>query len=98
MSDKIDDGGPAFPQWAPPLVMTTAANLTPTKPGEILPLGDAGKFELIGTGMSLRDWFAGQALTGMLAGGFANGSQASAFAYMYADTMLAERAKRGKQT
>ena len=57
--------------------------------------------ELYGTsGMSLRDWFAGQALAGLLAGGFADtvphdspdgGSTAAAFAYQYAHAMLKER-------
>lgn len=55
-------------------------------------------------GMSLRDWFAGQALAGILAGGFADtiphddvngGGDAAFFAYQYADAMLAERAKGG---
>lgn len=53
-------------------------------------------------GMTLRDYFAGQALVGILAGGFADtiphddvdgGNQAAAFAYQYADAMLAERSK-----
>jgi hypothetical protein len=52
-------------------------------------------------GMTLRDWFAGQALAGMLAGGFADtiphddvggGEDAAFFAYQYADAMLAARA------
>ena len=51
-------------------------------------------------GMTLRDWFAGQALAGILAGGFADtiphddvtgGQDAAAFAYQYADAMIAER-------
>lgn len=51
-------------------------------------------------GMSLRDWFAGQALVGMLGGGFADtiphddangGGDAAFFAYQYADAMLAAR-------
>jgi len=59
------------------------------------------------TGMSLRDWFAGQALIGMLHNGFAPrqflGSRAPegpqppreypAIAYALADAMLAERSK-----
>lgn len=53
-------------------------------------------------GMTLRDYFAGQALAGILAGGFADtiphddiggGSDAAFFAYTYADAMLKERAK-----
>ena len=51
-------------------------------------------------GMSLRDWFAGQALMGILAGHFADtvphddiggGSEAAQYAYQYADAMLAAR-------
>jgi hypothetical protein len=51
-------------------------------------------------GMSLRDWFAGQAMAGILGGGFADtiphydlngGRAAAAFAYQYADAMLAAR-------
>lgn len=53
-------------------------------------------------GMSLRDWFAGQALSGILAGGFADtvphddiggGRDAVFFAYQYADAMLRHRDK-----
>ena len=53
-------------------------------------------------GMSLRDWFAGQALTGIIANPHEpNGetwgeiiTNLSRSAYQYADAMLAERAKR----
>ena len=58
------------------------------------------------SGMSLRDWFAGQALVGMLAYSHVNPQRgnyhencsvegAAADAYRYADAMLAEREKRG---
>lgn len=55
---------------------------------------DAREFE----GMSLRDWFAGQALAGICGHktGFANLSalQAAEFAYQYADAMLEQREKQ----
>jgi hypothetical protein len=46
------------------------------------------------SGMSLRDWFAGQALQGILASPDTVGSQPSiaGYAYQFADAMLAERA------
>ena len=43
-------------------------------------------------GMSLRDWFAGQALAGMLAN--PDNHVTAATAYDFADAMLAERGKR----
>ena len=53
------------------------------------------------TGMSLRDYFAGQAMQGFLAGSLADGTGFTAgdedvvakFSYRIADAMLAERAK-----
>lgn len=47
-------------------------------------------------GMSLRDWFAGQALAGMLAnqrGGLDTIADHASHAYVYADAMLVERAR-----
>lgn len=41
-------------------------------------------------GMSLRDWFAGQALAAMM-GGAQNPEQAALFAYQAADEMMKER-------
>ena len=49
-------------------------------------------------GMSLRDWFAGQALAGRMINGFASSADADVHArvaYKMADAMLAERAKAG---
>ncbi len=71
MSDKIDDGGPAFPHFL-------QSDVTP--------------------GMSLRDWFAGQALTGVIAAysgdiAFPSLEGAAAKAYNFADAMLAARKK-----
>ena len=46
------------------------------------------------TGMTLRDWFAGQALAGM--GGLQLPyEEAARVSYEYADALLQERAKRG---
>jgi hypothetical protein len=42
-------------------------------------------------GMTLRDWFAGQALAGMLARGNMLAVSGAEAAYQYADAMLAER-------
>jgi len=51
-------------------------------------------------GMTLRDWFAGQALNGMLSNGRFSGQNTdevtASVAYQYADAMLAERAKGAK--
>ncbi len=49
------------------------------------------------SGMTLRDWFAGQALAGMdLAGGLARGDAAARIAYQTADKMLEYRKKGGE--
>ena len=84
MSEKINDGGMAFP---------VAARTPPTEKHP------HGRVKII-PGMSLRDWFAGQALSGILAGGFADtiphddvngGRDVAFFAYQYADAMLKVR-------
>jgi hypothetical protein len=82
MTDKIDDGGAAFPV-----------------PDVFRPDGHhamAGWY-----GMSLRDWFAGQALVAMGMwipdGDHRRGEMVAsraAFAYLQADAMLAERKRR----
>lgn len=53
-------------------------------------------------GMSLRDWFAGQALQGVASGFWSNSDMSvlgprglAESAYEFADAMLAARAKRG---
>jgi hypothetical protein len=54
-------------------------------------LADAGQ-----SGMSLRDWFAGQALAGIVAGTEADDETeetCARYAYLYADAMMAERSK-----
>ncbi len=76
--DKINDGGPAFPE----------------------PVLDArGDPIALRNGMSLRDWFAGQALSGLLAEEGCGLEQPTMVrdaqrAYAMADAMLAERAKK----
>lgn len=45
------------------------------------------------SGMTLRDYFAGQALAGILARSSYKAQSAALFAYQYADAMLAEREK-----
>lgn len=88
MADKIDDGGPAFPQH----------QFVPTG-------GGAGHWHQAG-GMTLRDWFAGQALAGWLAS-FTDtpshpgekpetAARTAAVSYALADAMLTERAKGGQ--
>ena len=52
-------------------------------------------------GMSLRDWFAGMALQGIIAfheGDYPEAPQAAQWAYFYADAMLAERNKQSNPT
>lgn len=74
------NGGPAFPVTADALVDLSSSD------------GSSQRL----TGMSLRDWFAGQALAGMLANPHAPQSGADMYArdaYTVADAMLAERAK-----
>lgn len=87
MTDKIDDGGLAFPL-----------------PGLALP---DGRGYPVQRGMSLRDWFAGQALAGCCADpNIRNGVNATPEEfwrivaddyYMAADAMLAARAKGGEK-
>jgi len=84
MSDKIKDGGPAFPP--------------------IRLLVDGDRFTRIEgpEGMSLRDWFAGMALQGLLACPQVRqvtkplkdeSTVIASEAFDYADAMLAEREK-----
>lgn len=82
MTDKIDDGGPAFPTKGPPRKIRTATS---------------EYYEDENHGMSLRDWFAGQALAGICAHndtwGLTDAPLAKA-AYQIADAMLS--ARKGK--
>ena len=56
---------------------------------------NAGGFAEPDPGMSLRDWFAGQALTGLLAAYEGRGTylEVAADAWCFADAMLVARAK-----
>lgn len=79
MIDPINDGGPAFP--VP--MFTREADGQPMSATEY-GLG----------GMTLRDWFAGQALVGLLAGRGSAGDKAPNWAngsYAIADAMLEAR-------
>lgn len=79
-------GGPAFPSQADVYKSEETGTLVRLKPEGC-------------DGMTLRDWFAGQALTGMLASApVADRSKPNhkgwaANAYAFADAMLAERSK-----
>ena len=53
-SPKIDDGGPAFPRTIEVRTVNAAGDLLHAE-------------QYPGNGMSLRDWFAGQALAGLYA-------------------------------
>ena len=76
-----DDGGPAFPVSAAGYYESRGPEAVPV----LVPI----------PGMSLRDWFAGQALNGWMANTETIGSAADAAKYCYelAEGLLAERAK-----
>ena len=61
------------------------------------PVAVPGEWEMFQDGMGLRDWFAGQALTGLLAGRSKGvkftPEEAAASAYFVAQAMLVERQK-----
>lgn len=83
MDKKIDDGSSAFPTKLPPLLMKNDK-------GEMYSLRDSDE---ILPGMSLRDWFAGQALSAMTAplGEKEKIAHRASIAYQWADAMLAAR-------
>lgn len=58
--NKIDDGGPAYPG------LEYSSGYGNQKFDGVLPSGDSA-WSTHAPGMTLRDWFAGQALAGMLA-------------------------------
>ena len=78
MSQPIDDGGAAFPVYVPE--------------GPPLPDGSPEHPGYAKPGMSLRDWFAGQALAGLLADPNSNPDMAiiARVACMHADAVIAE--------
>lgn len=80
--NKKDDVGSAFPR---------AAN------GSLAEGRIGGNYDIrmeFAGGMSLRDWFAGQALNGLLASGTVrDASYIAKRTYEFADAMLAERNK-----
>lgn len=88
-----DDGGPAFP--------ATLWHEVENPESAVRNL-ESTTFP----GMSLRDWFAGQALAGELASqnpecayaGCEGAAEVSSWAYSVADAMLAERAKGAKHS
>jgi hypothetical protein len=87
------DGGPAFP-----FQVTTKGGSFNVVRGHTVP-GGSEDVDIF-TGMTIRDWFAGQVLAGLAAWGgvHENGiergiPEAVGLAYKAADAMLAERAK-----
>lgn len=86
---KHDDGGPAFP---------CTARVTENYMDE----GGYGRTRTVSKqvgGMSLRDWFAGQALAGLLANGphDCDECEVAHDAYLFADAMLSRRLREGSQ-
>ncbi len=76
---KTTDGGPAFPSRPPLVSMNVEANTFDLVRGDF-------------DGMSLRDWFAGQAICGRLATDIQGSYRdMAADAYLIADLMLAAR-------
>jgi len=87
----INDGGPAFPVIPSEYEVEKSFNMWKVSASD----------DELPTGMSLRDHFAGQALTGMLAhkDAFLNTEVVVArWAYRFADAMIAERAKAGEES
>jgi hypothetical protein len=93
---KIDDGGAAFPcESAQVALRNELAKQFGYEINEMLVLANKNN------GMTLRDWFAGQALAGILSRLadstiVVNGVPLTydAFAYVMADAMIAEKRKR----
>lgn len=91
MSTPINDGGPAFPV---PVVEYQ---------GSHYPMSGDPSYLKHGGGMTLRDWFAGQALSGILMNYTTEKFGVSELdvgfcAYKYADAMLAARERKESAT
>lgn len=92
MNTQINDGGPAFPTRS--IVghsKRSDMRYSENCPGDPI-FGDVG-------GMSLRDWFAGQAMQAMMTQDAAAQNwtdvKVAQWSYATADAMLAEREKKG---
>ena len=61
----------------------------------IVPEDGYNRAYLLSNGMLLRDWFAGQALTGMLGhmSAFSSPLQSAEWAYQFADALMEQREK-----
>jgi hypothetical protein len=101
MSDKIqiDDGGPAFPLGASNIVHDMASELSNDEPAG--PDRNKKYYQLyrqLAMGMTLRDWFAGQALQGMLAedADDITCTELADASYRCADAMIAARKGENK--
>ena len=77
--DNMKNGGSAFPGYFKTVVVE---NMRPVEK------------TIVSEGMTLRDYFAGQALLGFVQGGVYASENCAKVAYMLADAMLAEREKR----
>lgn len=87
MNEKIDDGGRAFPRAA--------------SEGQIFIEGSVKNLDIAPqAGMSLRDWYAGQALRGLVTTGIAptDGVIAgwSVLSFKISDAMIAEKRREEK--
>jgi hypothetical protein len=88
MSEQHNDGGPAFPGT---LYISGRGNCQPVT----FPDGTV-EWQEMSSGMTLRDYFAGQALAGLLTQPAEDAFEANHFAtaaYQMADAMLKERSR-----
>lgn len=86
MNDDMNNGGPAFPQND-----LSAYGIGPPTTGVVPGDEYSGRYEV--SGMSLRDWFAGQALANVYTFNDGDPDKVAMWAYQVADAMLAARAK-----